>query len=292
MTQAVVFLARGEGGGRAAAEAFFESYRRHPAGRPHDLVVLVKGWTGEPGLADVRRWAGQLSAMVIDLPDDGLDWGAYFRAAERLNQSWLCFLNTHSRLRRDGWLDALRRAAEAPGIGAAGATGSWGTLAPNPSAMAGDLADLQAAEPGRAAARLKDPRHLLRTALGYASAMLHFPTFPNPHLRSNGFLVRRDRFATFAGSRRHPCDKDEAHRLESGRRNLTLFLQARGLASVVVAADGRPFAAADWPASGTFRVPAQPGLLIADNQTEAYLAADRRGKRLMERAAWGNTFTP
>ena len=49
--------------------------------------------------------------------------------------------------------------------------------------------------------------------------------------------------------------------------------------------------AKDWIASGTFRVPGQPNLLIADNQTETYAAADRPMRRILEFAAWGKTLT-
>jgi hypothetical protein len=45
----------------------------------------------------------------LTLPDDGFDWAAYRRAAEHLPHEFACFLNTHSRIRADGWLSILRQ---------------------------------------------------------------------------------------------------------------------------------------------------------------------------------------
>jgi hypothetical protein len=270
---AVVYLSRGRDGGRQAAEAFFESYRAHQAGRAHDLIVIAKGWDGIPGLNDVQRWASALSGKMIELPDDGYDLGAYFRLAPQLDDTWLCLLNTHSRIAGDDWLEKLRGAAERHGIGAAGATGSWGTLTPRWHGPGMTL-------PGLAAWPLR-----------FTASIVRFPRFPNPHLRSNALILRRRLFISFAEAARPPSRKAQAHFLESGRGGLTKFLSRRGLRPVVVGADGRSFAPNDWIASGTFRVPGQPNLLIADNQTETYAAADRRMRRILEFAAWGETLT-
>ena len=79
--------------------------------------------------------------------------------------------------------------------------------------------------------------------------------------------------------------------LESGRTGFSVFLADRGLKAVVAGADGRYYEPSQWIKSQTFRVPGQPNLLVADNQTIAYDRADLRLKRGMERAAWGNVFS-
>ena len=296
MTTAVLFLARGEGNGLAAAEAFFESYRAHPAGRAHELVVIVKGWDGAAGREIVEARARGLGATVLEVPDDGLDWGAYMRVAPRLGHDWLCFLNTHSRICADGWLAALRTAAGQPGVGAAGATGSWGTNTPVFRFLAPTVADYWrrkgAVKALTAALRLyvlRYPWHSLREAFRKGG---RFPGFPNPHLRSNGFLVRRALFTAFIEHQPIPAGKRDALMLECGDAGFTRFLAAQGLRAVVAGADGRAYEAEHWPESRTHCVPDRSNLLVSDNRTRAYEAAAPFSRRDMERAVWGRTFTP
>ena len=270
---AVVFLARGRDGGRRSAEIFLDSYRTHKTRPAADLVVVVKGWHGVLGLEDVRRSARAVSASVVELPDNGYDFGAYFRIAAQLDHAWLCLLNTHSRILADDWLDKLLATAERPGIGAAGATGSWGSLTPR---WRGPGASVL----GRIAWPLR-----------FVAAIRRFPRFPNPHLRSNALIISRRTFVSFADAGRLPSGKADAQFLESGRGGLTAFLRSRGLRTVVVGADGQSFEVEDWIASGTFRVPGQANLMIADNQTRAYEGADRSMRRILEFAAWGKTLT-
>ncbi len=292
MTTAVLFLARGEGGGTAAADAFFSSYRAHPAGLDHELVVIVKGWERTAGREAVEARARELGATVIALPDDGLDWGAYMRAAPRLGHDWLCLLNTHSRICADGWLATLRAAAERPGVGAAGATGSWGTNTPVFRFLAPTVADYWRRKgPAKAliaAFRLYVVRYLWQSA----RCAPRFPGFPNPHLRSNGVLVRRALFTAFTAGRPIPADKQGALMLECGHAGFTRFLESSGLRTVVAGADGRVYQPEQWPESRTHAVPDRSNLLISDNRTRAYEQAAPFSRREMERAVWGRTFTP
>jgi hypothetical protein len=135
MSKAVVYLARGIGGGLALAKAFFEGYAAHPAGVAHDLIILAKGWQGvamdgPAGREALDRLAHAAGATIVDLPDDGFDWGAYMRTVTKIDHEWVCFLNTHSQIEADDWLLKLATAAQQPGIGAAGATASFGTIGP------------------------------------------------------------------------------------------------------------------------------------------------------------------
>jgi len=272
MSVAVIYLSRGLGGGRASAEAFFETYRKFPAGREHELFVISKGWQSGAELDEVTKLVANMSGNILAMPDDGYDWGAYFRLAWYLNHDWLCFFNTHTRIDADRWLDILLQAAEIPGVGAAGATGSWGTLVPQFYL-----------------------RHLLRPGIllyppRFFGSIKRFPSFPNPHLRSNAFVVRRDVFLAFAAQSIFPRTKRDAHALESGRAGFTYYLMSHGLRPVVVGKDGRSFEIESWIESETFRVPGQRNLLIKDNQTEYYNFADKKIKFVMEESAWGKIF--
>jgi hypothetical protein len=86
-----------------------------------------------------------------------------------------------------------------------------------------------------------------------------------------------------AGARR----KFNSYRLESGRRSITAQVLESGLRALVVDSEGNAFDSDDWPGSETFWSGAQRRLLIADNQTRIYQAADSRRRTLLAQYAWG-----
>ena len=291
MSQAVVYLARGHGGGAAAAAAFFESYAAQPAGFPHELIVITKGWDGVIGREKLDQLANKHYGRVIDLPDDGFDLGAYMRVCDRIDHEWVCFLNTHSRIQSDGWLGKLRRAAELPGVGAAGATGSWSSQIPRLRNLPGDVLDY---------AKWKGPMRavaLVPFVTGY-----HFPRrllthfrdfrlFPNPYLRSNSILLRRELFRKFTAHGNVPRTKHEAGIWEAGRSSLTGFLIENSMRPVVVAGNGSVFDICDWQRSYTFWSGEQQNLMVADNRTATYTEATLHGRRMLQRYAWGHVET-
>lgn len=57
---------------------------------------------------------------------------------------------------------------------------------------------------------------------------------------------------------------------------------------LVVGRDGVAYPPERWRESATFRSGDQRNLLIADNRTEQYAAADPRFKRTLEEMAWGS----
>ena len=284
----MVYLARGADGGLASSREFFEAYRSFPPGCPHDLIVIAKGWDGVEGRDDLQHLADLYRAKVIDLPDDGYDWGAYMRLVPQLSQDWLCFLNTHSRPRVNGWLNLLMEAAELPDmkIGAVSGSGSWESLEipilPPPS--------LKASYNNPLIYPLRLIRHAIRLAVNLSN-IGDFASFPNPHLRTNAFIVRRELFVEFASTQRIPRCKRDAAKIESGKTGFTTFLQRRGLKVLVAGANGETYEPEQWIQSRTFRVPGQPNLLVADNQTKAYDMADQLLKRNLEKSAWGQSFS-
>jgi hypothetical protein len=288
---AVVFLARGRGGGLSGASAFLDSYRAHAAGAPHSLVLLRKGFDLAKPARHLEKLASQHDARLIDLPDDGHDWGAYFRAARLLTQEWLLFLNTHSRLVAGGWLADYRVAAEGKDVGVVGATASW--EGPRHGIFGTALAQ------ARQVARNRTWMHgcieaaqQLRNNYREGFRRREVPGFPNSYIRSNAFLIRRDLFCAFAHRSAMPRDKQDAVLLEHGKKGLTRMLLAEGRQCLVVARGGAAFAPSEWDRSGTFRVPGQPGLLVSDNLTRLYMDSCAAKRRVAEIAAWGRPFTP
>lgn len=112
-----------------------------------------------------------------------------------------------------------------------------------------------------------------------------FPPFPNPHVRSNGFMVSRERFVGLEGMDFR--SKADANLFESGSDSITAQFRRSGLAAIVVGADGQAYSAEDWPKSRTFRLGDQGNLLIADNHTRAFVQMSEPARAAHALMTWG-----
>jgi hypothetical protein len=253
----VVHLVR-RANGTEPFRAFIDSYRAHPAGVSHELVLLFKGFASEAETAVYRRLADDLFAVALSVGEEGLDLGAYAAAARQLTHRRLCFLNSYSVILHEGWLGMLERHLLEPGVGLVGTGGSL------------ESAYSSAPRPLRPWRR-------------------DFPPFPNPHVRTNGFAIERERLLAF--DLPVPRRKVQALQLESGRNGITRQVLADGLRAVVVGRDGLAYASPRWHESATFRSGGQINLLIADNRTRQYEQAGEDGRAKLERMAWGTAET-
>jgi hypothetical protein len=294
----VVHLVRARNG-LEPLHTFLDTYRRHEAGIDHELVLLLKGFGDEAAAADHVRAARDLHPRTIHVSDAGFDLDAYATAAQRLNRTRYCFLNSFSRVLADRWLASLA-AAHAEGAGLVGASGSWASMLSYslfhlglPSAYRATLgprteaiAQFEALDHDRTGARFTGgPRQRLGRLRVLLDMSVGFERFPAPHVRTNAFLIGHEMLGelVLADARR----KVDAHRLESGRRSITRQVQALGRRAVVVNRAARAYEWPDWPASETFWRGDQAGLLVADGQTDDYMRADPRRRRLLSSFAWG-----
>jgi hypothetical protein len=295
----LVYLVRAANGIKPLVR-FLASYGKNPGGIPHELIILLKGFTdrrGQPRRGLLREYDQALALLhhrQLFVSDVGFDIGAYFQAVVALDYDHLCFLNSFSVLRDEQWLGKMHQYCMRSGIGLIGATGSYqsiysDSLSP-PSAKAEALGlPLQGRTNGGSSWLARSARSLKRRVLrGYFRRS--FPPFPNYHVRTNGFLVsRRVLLAIDPPLIRWKMD---GYRFESGTRSLTRQILAMGLRPVLVGRDGRAYEKEEWPGSNTFWQEDQANLLVADNQTEAYARGDAATRWRYARYAWGNQARP
>jgi glycosyltransferase involved in cell wall biosynthesis len=124
---------------------------------------------------------------------------------------------------------------------------------------------------------------------GTWSIVRHVRPFPNPNLRSNAFMM--DRALLVDLDFRLDDTKEAALLFESGFDGLAPRLARRGLAPVLVGADGRAFDIEDWPESRTFRLGDQDNVMVTDNQVRAFTAMSAWQKVLHTRTTWGDYLT-
>ena len=272
---AVVYLARARSG-RESLQRFLRSYERHAGGLEHDLAVVFKGFSQEADLAEWRADLARFPHQELRMSDFGFDVRAYSLAAQRLPHRYLCFLNSFSELLAPDWLRILHRWGVEPGVGAVGCTGAWTSIF---SIVEHELA---------AAAALPPLRRLLLRIKIPINRRAYAP-FPNPHLRSNAFLISRELM-----NRVWPgfvVSKRTAYHWESGRKGFTRRIQGLNLRVLVAGKDGCAYPPDEWSRSGTFLQGRQENLLVADNQTRGYDQADAAKRRLLSVYAWGADLT-
>lgn len=255
---------------------FLRSYRECPGEIDHDLVVLFNGFRGDD-LADHRALLVGLAHRELRVPYPVRDLKAYFWAARRAEGRMLCYLNSYSTLLVPGWLRMLYEQVTQPGVAAAGATGSWESFYTNYL--------LRMEEVGQPRSVTTWVKHLIRLQK-LRRYKANFRPAPNPHLRSNAFMIERSRLLSLSpGSL---STKWSTWLFESGKRGLTPQLTAQGLEVVVVGRNGRGYTQDEWQQSDTFRRADQANLLVADNRTRQYAEAGEEAKRYMSRSAWGD----
>ncbi|HEV3136440.1 MAG TPA: hypothetical protein VGZ26_01025 [Pirellulales bacterium] len=326
---AVIYLAR-QAEGIDPLNRFVRSYQSHEAGAPHDLVVLYKGYQPTPKFDQARAVFAGLPHQAIEIDDNGFDIDAYFTAARRINHSLVCFLNTYTAIAASGWLAALDRQASKSHVGVAGAMGSFESVSSSSlfiqeivqrclspsykgnattnyyfdfvlSGRGGQMPARGGSWPQsvRAAVRRRLIRvckvvraHLYtpRLSSAHSAQLSRFPSFPNPHIRSNGFMMSRERFLETG----FPAmsSKWDAYAFESGSDGLTARLRRQGWATVVVDRTGQGYDVDAWCQSGMFRIGTQRNLLLSDNQTRMFAGLAPGHQATVERMTWGDYLGP
>lgn len=270
MTVGIFHLVRAANG-PAPFHAFVRSLRAAVPAADWRLIPIFKGFGGP---ADARPYLDELRGLPVDplyVPDVGFDIAAYFRAATEVDVPVVGFFNSYCELRDPRWFARFTDALATPGVGLVGATGSIESVVRNHRIYGADAAGAVAKARNYALA---------------AGLLAAFPPFPNPHVRTNAFMLRRDHFLA---TRRFPIERRLASLIyESGWPSLTRQIVGRGLRAVVVNTDGEVLDPPGWARAGTFRSGDQDKTLVWDNRLTEYARATPDRQRRLRDLAWGD----
>jgi hypothetical protein len=250
-------------------QRFLTSYTYYSPGLKHDLQFILKGFEENQVPLEIESLLNQYDHQRMYVPDEGYDIGSYITAARVLENKYLCFFNSFSELLDDNWLEKLYRHASSHGCGMVSATGSWESIYTNSFVF-----------------NRKSFIYLWIKKMLALKMNRNFPPFPNPHLRTNGFLISKDLFLDVT-HRYIVKDKMDTLFIESGRDGISRRIRLKGLDLMVVGRDGRGFFPDEWSISGTFRQGEQENLLVADNQTRIFAEADPSERIILSQLAWG-----
>ena len=218
----------------------------------HKLYVIFKGFANARAEREAERRLAIVPYVRISTRDLSFDLGAYAEALPSIDEERVCFLNTNVELCGEDWLAKLISNLDQPRVGMVSATGSYESLF-----------DMD----------------------------FRFPKFPNPHLRSNAFALRRvlanEVFRTTAIK-----TKLDAYLLESGPGGITRQVMMKGLTCLIVGRDGRGYGPDWWAISRTFRLGRQENLLVHDNMTREFDRLTVAEKVVTAHRTWGRLDRP
>jgi len=114
-----------------------------------------------------------------------------------------------------------------------------------------------------------------------------YPNFPNPNIRSNAFIVRREFLKPYFNDS-STRTKTQSYLFESGQDSLTRQILNKGKRALIVNSDNNVFDINEWHRSDTFRLGGQSKLLILDNQTRNFENLNQYEKIIYGIMTWGN----
>ncbi|MFH0976237.1 MAG: hypothetical protein V1874_10695 [Spirochaetota bacterium] len=268
----VVHLVR-EKNGIDTFKKFLESYLHYDSGIEHDLLIIFKGFSNKKIVSDYKKLLLGISYKEMYVKDFGFDIRPYFKAAKTFNYRFFCFLNSFSRILDNKWLFKMYNHIIKHEIGLVGTSGSYESYYTN-------------------LVNWHNLKWYYKLFINHYFQLIRlkffYNPFPNYHIRTNGFLISREIL-----NKIH-CGliltKKNAYKFESGKDCLTKQVMKMGYEVVVVGKNGKGYKKEEWFLSETFRQASLNNLLIADNQTDLFLNADKNFALKLARYAWGNNY--
>jgi len=303
----VIYLAYGAESYQAYVRSFFDSYKANASGAPHQLIIAATAYRDNPsGYEELKRLSFENNATIIDLPDNGHEFGAFFSVAERLTADYIFCFVTSGRITKPNWLKVfLSVNRENPQCRLIGSSGSWETTHPGIwEVLKGRFSSNKSTQPECSAtitrATTQRSRSILQRIVSVFKLIFRIDRFidifrcvkfPNYHIRTNGFLIERNLYIRYINKYGIPRTRNDAHNIEHGRNHLSKFVKESGFNIGVVGTNGILYAQQEWDKSATFRCPDTSNAVIVDRQHDAYAEAETPGKKHLEQLAWGYTIT-
>ena len=266
-------------------EGFLHSYKLHPAGASHQLILLFNGVNSEedyePFLVHAENELGFRPQFMVY--EKGQDIEAYFYAARNLNHEYLLFLNTYSRIMANDWLQKYLLAFQADD--------HLGLLSASASALSYYSAVFQKNtwqwETDKSFSNQFRKYKLFLKALLYWRFL--FNAFPNYHIRTNAFMIRRSLMLQI----KCPAltSKFKAYLFESGYQSFTNQVLQLGSTAQVIDRNGTVHKMDECSQLPVFWKGSQELLLVSDNQSRKYDEADLQAQAFMRYLAWGEKST-
>ena len=245
---------------------FINNYSKFNAGINHKLIICYK-LIEKTKLEPLRNLFLNITHEEFIDPEtkNDYDFGSYNRVAAKFQDNDILFLNSHSYPISDNWLKKLMLFKDEDTV--IGSSASYESLADS---------------------------IILKKIYKYFSYIFkkvrfnkNFKNFPNPHLRTTGFLIKGKSYCEFMFNRSIK-NKEDAWKIESGKNSLTNFFKKKNFKFFVVNSENKKFTEENWMLSETYCYLNQSKSIISDKQTRKYLSLSTEEKKIAQNKVWGS----
>lgn len=134
-----------------------------------------------------------------------------------------------------------------------------------------------------------DEKIQLAGAMG-SYAQGHSNRFPNPHIRTCAFMMKRDLFLQYSDKCKFPQTKEDTWEIEHGAGSLTNFVLNKDGQAVVVNNEGNVFYPQDWEQAQTY-VALESKAIMDDKWARRYALTDEYLRTKIEMENWCHNTT-
>jgi hypothetical protein len=245
---------------------FIYNYKKNNSGLKHNLLICFKLLNS----IQINSFKNILSNIeYIDYIDNSklndYDLGSYMRVAQKYPSSIIFFLNSHSYPIRKNWLKKMLSHYKNKTL--------IGTTASNESLLT--------------SLRLKRFYKFFSYFYKLLKYKKKFNPFPNPHIRTSGFLIKGSDYISFIKNKKI-TNKEDAWSVESGINGLTNYFKRKKYNIFIINSDGLKFTESSWKLSETYNYLKQSKSLISDKHTRKYLKLSLSKRLIASYNSWGS----
>mgnify|MGYP001157444491 FL=1 len=244
---------------------FIKNYKKFKSGLDHKLLICFKLLDEKKINFLSKHLLGIKHNLFIDnSTNNDFDLGSYKRISKKYLSNTIFFLNSHSYPICDYWLSKIAQYQQLNTI--------IGTSASNESLLSS----------------LKLKKFYKVFSFIYKKFYLKkkFFPFPNPHLRTTGFMIKGSDFYTYIKDKQI-FSKLDAWEIESGKKSLTNYFRNKDYNILLVNSDGACFNEKDWLYSETYNYLNQTKCIISDKHSRKYSNLDDDQKKIYQFQTWG-----
>ena len=244
---------------------FITNYRKFDAEYDHRLIICFKNLTSEEIKVRKKKLLNIECDYFIDYEKkNDFEWGTLKRLCREYDND-IFWLHDHSYPTVKGWLRKVAEIFDEKTI--VGCSSSFSSHYSN------------------AFYRKKEDTYI-QTVLKIIHYFFLFPKFPNPHLRTTGFLINASEFLKFIKDKKIDY-KIDSFKIESGYNSLTNFFLKKNFKIKIVNKERNNFDLEKSKMSETFAFKEKNLNLISDNQTREFENYDEFKKNKKRIQVWG-----
>jgi len=252
-------------------DKFINNYKKYKSGINHNLLICFKNLDHEKIIFLKKKFKKIKYNFVIDNFGD-YDIGSYFRLAKKYKKKNLFFVGSYSYPAINNWLKIIyNNFANNTLISSAGSYQSLTSDAFNNSYRYNN----------------NFIYNFLLRIIFFLKNLIYFPIFPNPHVRTNSFLIKAKDLLKYPYKLNYKR-KFDCWRFESGRHSLTNFFKKKRFNIIVVNSKSNIFNKNSWKYSDTYFYKEQKSIIIKDKHTDLFNNSNKRDKLKLEKMVWGS----